>query len=165
MGTRFLKGSIKKAAGALWLSAFPAVAMAGGGMPWDKPINDIETDLQGPIAGAFVTVAIIATGLMWSFGEHGSSMRKVAGIAAGGSMALGAATAVSDLTDHSAAQGAIVGGHLYLLQNLPGILAVSLLAAGLAFYAYGSYRYFRDRRVLGREAVDRETDEVVSAGA
>jgi type IV secretory pathway VirB2 component (pilin) len=138
MGTRFLKGSIKKAAGALWLSAFPAVAMAGGGMPWDKPITDIETDLQGPIAGAFVTVAIIATGLMWAFGEHGSSMRKVAGIAAGGSMALGAATAVSDLTDQSAAhaaQGAIVGGHLYLLQNLPGILAVSLLAAGLAFYA------------------------------
>ena len=164
MGTRFLKGSIKKAAGALWLSAFPAVAMAGGGMPWDGPINNIKGDLQGPVAGAFVTTAIIATGLMWSFGEHGSSMRKVAGIAAGGSMALGGATAVSDLTGDSATSGAIVGGHLYLLQNMPGILAVSLFTAGLAFYTYGSYRYFKDRHVAAREAVDQEEGEVMSAG-
>jgi type IV secretion system protein VirB2 len=140
-----VKGAVKKTAVVAWGSAFPAVAMAGGSMPWDGPIQNIKTDLQGPVAGAFVTVAIIATGLMWSFGEHGSSMRKVAGIAAGGSMALGGATAVSDLTGNSASSGAVLGGHLYALQNLPAVLALALAAAGMGFYVYASFRYFADR--------------------
>lgn len=141
-----IRNLVKKAGAVLWGSAFPAVAMAGGSMPWNGPINNIKSDLQGPVAGAFVTVAIIATGLMWSFGEHGSSMRKVAGIAAGGSMALGGATAVSDLTGQSASSGAVLGGHLYALQMMPASVALVLFSVGLGFYVYASLRYFTDRR-------------------
>jgi len=43
-------------------------------------------------------------------------------------------------------------------------LAVSLFTAGLAFYIYGTYRYFKDRRAMGREAVAQEEGEVMSAG-
>ena len=74
-----------------------AAAMAGatsGSLPWDGPIASIVNDLSGPIAHGFIIVAIVITGLMWAFGEHGSSMKKVMGIAAGGALALGAVSFV-----------------------------------------------------------------------
>jgi type IV secretion system protein VirB2 len=85
-----------------------ALASSGGGsgMPWDGPLTNIQQDLSGTVAHVFIIVAIVATGLMWAFGEHGSSMRKVMGIAAGGSMALGGVSVVSDLTGSS---GAVIG--------------------------------------------------------
>ncbi len=111
----------------------PALAFAGGSMPWDGPIHNIQTDLSGPVAGAFVTIAIVATGLMWGFGEHGSSMRKVAGIAAGGSMALGGATVVSDITGQSATSGAVLGQ--VAAMQIPADITGGLLAGGLALFA------------------------------
>ena len=84
-----------------------ALASSGGGnMPWDGPLTNIQTDLSGTVAHVFIIIAIVATGLMWAFGEHGSSMRKVMGIAAGGSMALGGVSVVTDLTGSS---GAVIG--------------------------------------------------------
>jgi hypothetical protein len=76
-------------------------------LPWDGPITTIESDLQGTVAHALIILAIVATGLMFAFGEHGSSMRKIMGIAAGGSIALGAASLVSGL---GLGSGAVIGG-------------------------------------------------------
>ncbi len=94
---------------ALMISASTAFASTGGGgnLPWDGPITIIEQDLSGTIAHAFIIMAIVVTGLMWAFGEHGSSMKKVMGIAAGGAIALGATSLISGLNLGS---GAVIGG-------------------------------------------------------
>ena len=87
-------------------AATSASASTTGTMPWDGPLDAIEQDLQGPVAHGLILVAIVATGLMWAFGEHGSSMRKVMGIAAGGAIALGATSMVTGL---GMSTGAVIG--------------------------------------------------------
>ena len=85
-------------------------AMSGGtvsALPWDGPIASIINDLSGPLAKAFIIGAIVVTGLMWAFGEHGSSMRKVMGIAAGGALALAAVSFVG--SGFFGGQGAVIG--------------------------------------------------------
>jgi type IV secretion system protein TrbC len=80
--------------------AWPArvlAATAGGTLPWDAPLNTLQTDLQGPVAHAITTAAIIGTGLMWSVSEHGTGVRKMSAVAFGGSAALGAATLMTTL--------------------------------------------------------------------
>ena len=76
--------------------ALPArafAAVAGGGMlPWDQPLNTLQTDLQGPVAHAVTTAAIIGTGITWAVSEHGTGVRKMSAIAFGGAAALGATT-------------------------------------------------------------------------
>jgi type IV secretory pathway VirB2 component (pilin) len=72
-------------------------AVAGGTLPWDAPLNTLQTDLQGPVAHAITTAAIIGTGLMWSVSEHGTGVRKMSAVAFGGATALGAATLMTTL--------------------------------------------------------------------
>ena len=36
---------------------------AGGALPWDTPLTTLQTDLQGPVAHAITTAAIIGTGI------------------------------------------------------------------------------------------------------
>jgi hypothetical protein len=46
--------------------ALPARAMAavaGGTLPWDAPLNTLQTDLQGPVAHTITTAAIIGAGM------------------------------------------------------------------------------------------------------
>lgn len=88
--------------------AIPATALASqtGSMPWDSALAAIQSDLSGPVATTLLLVAIVTTGLMWAFGEHGSSMRKIMGIAAGGAIALGAASLVTGL---GLTAGALIG--------------------------------------------------------
>jgi type IV secretion system protein TrbC len=102
-------GRIAAVPAALLAMTGTALASTGGGgsMPWDGPLMTIEEDLTGSVAHVFIIIAIVATGLMWSFGDHGSSMRKVAGIAAGGSLALGATSLISSL---GLGTGATIGG-------------------------------------------------------
>lgn len=100
--------------GLAMLAGMPAAnagqAMSGGtvsALPWDGPIASIINDLSGPLAKGFIIGAIIVTGLMWAFGEHGSSMRKVMGIAAGGALALGAVSFVG--SGFFGGAGAVIG--------------------------------------------------------
>ncbi len=100
--------------GLAMLSGMPAAeagqAMAGGtvsALPWDGPIASIINDLSGPLAKGFIIAAIVVTGLMWAFGEHGSSMRKVMGIAAGGALALAAVSFVG--SGFFGGAGALIG--------------------------------------------------------
>lgn len=92
--------------GASMMIAPNAFASTMGTMPWDTTLNSIEQDLQGPVAHGLILVAIVVTGLMWAFGEHGSSMKKIMGIAAGGAIALGATSMVSGL---GMSNGALIG--------------------------------------------------------
>jgi type IV secretory pathway VirB2 component (pilin) len=61
-------------AGSVLTIALPArafAAVAGGGvLPWDQPLNTLQTDLQGPVAHAVTTAAIIGTGITWAVSEH-----------------------------------------------------------------------------------------------
>ncbi len=76
--------------------AFAAVA-AGGALPWDAPLTTLQNDLQGPVAHAITTAAIIGTGIMWSVSEHGTGVRKMSSLAFGGSCALGATQLMTTL--------------------------------------------------------------------
>lgn len=77
------------------VKAFAAVA--GGVLPWDLPLTTLQNDLQGPVAHAVTTAAIIGTGLTWAVSEHGTGVRKMSAVAFGGAAALGAATLMTTL--------------------------------------------------------------------
>jgi type IV secretory pathway VirB2 component (pilin) len=79
------------------LPARALAAVAGGALPWDAPLTTLQTDLQGPVAHAVTTAAIIGTGIMWSVSEHGTGVRKMSAIAFGGAAALGATTLMTAL--------------------------------------------------------------------
>jgi type IV secretory pathway VirB2 component (pilin) len=80
--------------------ALPArafAAVAANVLPWDQPLNTLQTDLQGPVAHAVTTAAIIGTGITWAVSEHGTGVRKMSAIAFGGAAALGATTLMTAL--------------------------------------------------------------------
>lgn len=74
-----------------------APSTTGSALPWEAPLDTILTSIQGPVARTFILVAIIITGLMTAFGEHGSGLKKVMGIAFGGSIVIGAVSFVTTL--------------------------------------------------------------------
>jgi type IV secretory pathway VirB2 component (pilin) len=72
---------------------WPAHALATTGvgvLPWDAPLATIQGDLQGTVAHAATTIAVIGCGLTWTFSEHGTGARKMSAVALGGAAALGA---------------------------------------------------------------------------
>ena len=69
----------------------------GAGLPWEGPLQTLLNSIQGPVARVFILLAIIVTGIMTAFGEHGSGFKKIMGIAFGGSIVLGATSFVSTL--------------------------------------------------------------------
>lgn len=78
--------------------AFASAPSAGGsGMPWEGPLTTILSSIQGPVARVGILLAIIITGLMMAFGEHGSGFKKIMGIAFGGAIVIGAVSFVSTL--------------------------------------------------------------------
>jgi type IV secretory pathway VirB2 component (pilin) len=80
--------------------AWPArllAATAGGTLPWDQPLTTLQNDLQGTVAHAITTAAIIGTGIMWSVTEHGTGVRKMSSLAFGGACALGATQLMTTL--------------------------------------------------------------------
>src|SRR5215831_2661388 len=91
MFRRIVKGTLQIWTALTFLAPIKAfAAVAGGALPWDTPLLTLQTDLQGPVAHAITTAAVIGTGLTWSFSEHGSGTRKLSAVAFGGAAALGA---------------------------------------------------------------------------
>ncbi|MDN4572050.1 conjugal transfer protein TrbC [Pandoraea cepalis] len=79
-------------------TAHAASPSAGGsGMPWEGPLNTILTSIQGPVARFGIIAAIVITGMMMAFGEHGGGFKKFMGIAFGGSIVIGVVALVSTL--------------------------------------------------------------------
>ena len=71
-------------------AAEAGAATSGPPMPWDGPLEMILASLSGTVAHVLITVAVIVTGLVFAFTEHGSGARRLFGVAFGGALALGA---------------------------------------------------------------------------
>ena len=67
----------------------PVRLWAHGTSPWVDAVNELSTQLTGPIARGLSLIAIVVGGLMFAFGEGGSK-RTLAGIIFGLGMAMGA---------------------------------------------------------------------------
>ena len=65
-------------------------ATDGNDLPWNTPLQTIQSWLTGSIAHWTVIIAIAIAGLSFAFGEHGGIFRKGAAIVLGGSIAAGA---------------------------------------------------------------------------
>lgn len=76
-------------------------AMAGttGGvdMPWNAPLQAVVDNLSGPTGHALVLIAIMISGIIWAFTRHEEGGKKIAQIAVGGSLVLGAASLMASL--------------------------------------------------------------------
>lgn len=64
-------------------------------MPWETPLQTVETSLSGPVAKAVGVIAIVVTGLGFAFAEGGSAMRKGVGIIFGLAIAFTATTFIT----------------------------------------------------------------------
>lgn len=65
---------------------------AGTGMPWEAPLQQIIDSITGPVAQAIGILAIVTTGLGFTFAEGGTLMRRGLGIVLGIAIAFSAAT-------------------------------------------------------------------------
>jgi len=59
-------------------------------MPWEGPICKIANSFSGPVATAFVVLAVVLCGAMLAFGEMNGIFKTLLGVAIGGAMAVGA---------------------------------------------------------------------------
>lgn len=77
--------------------AMPALAgtTSGTAMPWETPLQTVETSLSGPVAKAVGIIAIVITGLGFAFAEGGSVMRRGIGIVFGLAIAFTATTFIT----------------------------------------------------------------------
>ena len=71
------------------LITLPAHA-AGSGMPWEGPLDQILTSIEGPVARIVAVIIITITGLTLAFGETSGGMRKLIQIVFGLSIAFAA---------------------------------------------------------------------------
>ena len=65
----------------------PSAHAAGSGMPWEGPLTQILSSVEGPIAKIIGTIAIILAGLGLAFGDTGGGFRKLIQIVFGLSIA------------------------------------------------------------------------------
>ncbi len=61
-------------------------------MPWESPLQQILSSLQGTTAQILLTLAIIVAGLVFALGEAGGFFRRCAAIVFGGAIAVQAST-------------------------------------------------------------------------
>ena len=81
---------------ALWVAdAFAATS--GPTMPWDRPLTILQDNMSGTLAHIFLVAAIVLTGIIWMFSDGGTVFRRVASIAFGGAIALGAVSMMTSL--------------------------------------------------------------------
>ena len=64
-------------------------------MPWETPLQTVESSLTGPVAKAVGVIAIVVTGLGFAFSEGGSALRKGIGIVFGLAIAFTATTFIT----------------------------------------------------------------------
>ena len=75
----------------LALAAAPAHA-AGSNMPWEQPLTQILSSVQGPVAKVVSVIIIVITGLTLAFGETSGGFRRLIQIVFGLSIAFAASS-------------------------------------------------------------------------
>lgn len=65
---------------------------AGSNMPWEQPLQQILTSVQGPVAKIFAVMIIIITGFSLAFGETSGGFRRLIQIVFGLSIAFAASS-------------------------------------------------------------------------
>jgi type IV secretion system protein VirB2 len=65
---------------------------AGGGMPWESPLQSLIASLTGPVAKAIGIAAIVCLGIGIAFAEGGSMLRKALFVVFGLALTFSAAT-------------------------------------------------------------------------
>jgi type IV secretion system protein VirB2 len=65
---------------------------AGGGMPWETPLQNLVDSLTGPVAKAIGIAAIVCLGIGIAFSEGGSMLRKALFVVFGLTLTFSAAT-------------------------------------------------------------------------
>ena len=88
---------IRIARSAAWLICAIAVlqgrALASGtSMPWEQPLQQILTSIQGPVAKIVAVIIITVTGLTLAFGDTSGGFRKLIQIVFGLSIAFAASS-------------------------------------------------------------------------
>jgi type IV secretion system protein VirB2 len=74
-----------------FLYAVPAHA-AGSSMPWEQPLTQIESSIEGPVAKVVAVIIIIVTGLTLAFGDTSGGFRRLIQIVFGLSIAFAASS-------------------------------------------------------------------------
>ena len=74
------------------LSIAPAAHAAGSGMPWEVPLQQILSSVQGPVAKVVAVSSIVVTGLALAFGETSGGLRRMIQIVMGLSIAFAASS-------------------------------------------------------------------------
>lgn len=84
----------------------PPAYAAGTGMPWEGPLDQILSSIEGPVARIVAVIIITLTGLTLAFGETSGGFRKLIQIVFGLSIAFAATSFF--LTFFSFGGGAVV---------------------------------------------------------
>ena len=84
----------------------PPAHAAGSGMPWEGPLDQILSSIEGPVARIVAVIIITLTGLTLAFGETSGGFRKLIQIVFGLSIAFAATSFF--LTFFSFGGGALV---------------------------------------------------------
>ncbi len=87
---RFLQIALGQAVFAL--TPLAAAHAAGSNMPWEQPLQQILTSVQGPVAKIVAVMIIIVTGLSLAFGETSGGFRRLIQIVFGLSIAFAASS-------------------------------------------------------------------------
>ena len=82
---------IASAIGAALVVASSAHA-AGSGMPWEEPLQQVLSSVEGPVAKIVAVIIIIVTGLTLAFGETAGGFRRLIQIIFGLSIAFAASS-------------------------------------------------------------------------
>ena len=73
----FRQAAIGAALGLAFIALASPAHAAGSGMPWEGPLTQILSSVEGPIAKIVGTMAIIMAGLGLAFGDTGGGFRKL----------------------------------------------------------------------------------------
>jgi type IV secretory pathway VirB2 component (pilin) len=77
---------------AIIAAATSSAQAAGSNMPWEEPLNQILTSVQGPVAKVISVIVIVITGLTLAFGETSGGSRRLIQVVFGLSIAFAASS-------------------------------------------------------------------------